>query len=343
MLFNDKFFEFFSKKIGSGGGTGEGDMKKSVYDTNLSGRVDKAEQLDNGTVSVTVPEVREHIDNEDIHGGGGEKFTNLEPTPNKVGGIEAGSTFENKSQNEMWMNLLYPELFPTLTNPSHSFTMSVTGLREVGTILTNINFNASFNRGSINPDYGTSGFRAGLPNEYIYTGEGLSNVLSTDLSNSNSITDYEVVLGSQSWTCRVAYNEGEQPLSSLGNNYNSPLSAGQTSTITRTITGVYPIFATIDNIDEKSKLPLQSHGSIITVSMVAEDGINKQSIDIPEAWGTIAELKQYNTLSGNWDTISLASFDVSDIVKDINGYNINYKTYTHNGDNIGARQLIFSI
>ena len=329
----------------SGGGSGDGDMRKIIYDTNNSGRVDKAESLNDSTNVVTAQEAREHINNEDIHGGGGisEKFTNDDPTPIKVGGIEAGSTFENKSHNEMWMNLLYPELFPDLINPSHSFTMNVTGLREVGSILSTINFSASFNRGSINPAYSTSGFRSGLPNEYIYTGIGLSNIVTDQLSNTNTINNYEVVLGSQSWTCRVAYDEGEQPLSSFGNNYNSPLSAGQTSTITRTITGVYPVFATIDNIDEKSKLSLQSHGSVITVSMVGEDGTNKQSIDIPEAWGTITELNQYNTLSGNWDVISLSSFDVSDSILDINGYSINYKTYTHIGDTIGARQLRFII
>lgn len=273
----------------------------------------------------------------------GGTYTNAEPSVIEVGGIEVGTTFSNTTFSEFMDLLLYPELFPTLTNPSSTFTISPSGLREVGEIISTISVSSTFNRGSISPAYGTSGYRSGLPNEYVYTGTDIINNTSTSLTDAYSILNYEVVLGTQSWTGRVAYDAGEQPLSSKGNNYDSPLSAGNTSIVTRSISGVYPIFATTVNITTMTKQSLVAHGSTVTTNMVLESGSDKQSVEFPVAYGTIAQLSQYNTLSGLWDIIDLATFTVSDITKTINGYTINYKKYTHNGSLVGSRILRWSI
>jgi hypothetical protein len=42
-------------------------------------------------------------------------YTNANPTPLKVGGIPAGSTFSNKTMTEMWNALLYPYIAPSAT------------------------------------------------------------------------------------------------------------------------------------------------------------------------------------------------------------------------------------
>ena len=39
-------------------------------------------------------------------------YTNLTPTPNPIGGIPAGTTFNNKTMTEMWDALLYPYIAP---------------------------------------------------------------------------------------------------------------------------------------------------------------------------------------------------------------------------------------
>lgn len=70
-------------------------------------------------------------------------FTNPEPTPYKVGGINAGSSFASKSMQDMWDDLLYPYVAPTISgfnmvaNPSPL---------EVGETLSsgNVTFNFSF-------------------------------------------------------------------------------------------------------------------------------------------------------------------------------------------------------
>ena len=297
--------------------------------------------------------------NVEITGGGGgtDTFTNATPMPQNFPGnspfdnIGTGTTFANKTFTEMMNLMLYPELFPSLTNPSQTnFTLSPSGFREIGEQFSagGITLSSTFSRGSINPAYTTNGFRSGLPNAYIYTGPGSvpTPQSSTSLTNVTATTaPYTIVQGAQSWTSKVAYDAGQQPLSSTGNNFNSPLPAGQTNNnLTRTITGVYPVFATTVSIGTLTQQALQSMTVYEEVSMVAETGGNKQIIDIPVAWSTINGLQQFNTFSGTWDIISLGTFTPTSITKTIQGVSgIPYNRYTHNGATIGARQLRFTV
>lgn len=291
-------------------------------------------------------------------GGGSDTFTNATPTPQNFPGnspfdnIGTGTTFSNKTFTEMMNLMLYPELFPSLTNPSQTnFTLTPSGFREIGEQFSagGITLNSTFSRGSINPAYSTNGFRSGLPNAYIYTGPGSipSPQSSTSLTNATAITTaYTVVQGAQSWTSIVAYDAGQQPLSSTGNNFDSPLPAGQTNNnLTRTITGVYPVWATTVVISTFTKQSLQSMTTnIINIDMVAETGGNKQTIDIPTAWSTITGIQQLNTLSNTYDTISLGTFTVTSVTRTIQGVGgIPYNRYTHNGSTIGGRRLRFLV
>lgn len=277
------------------------------------------------------------------------KYTNAEPTPIAVGGIPVGTTFNNKSMIEMWDMLLYPELFGTLTPPSATFIASVSGLREVGETIPTINFTATFNRGSINPQYlSASSYRSGLPNTYLYTGTGLSDKPSTALSDNNSISNYVVLLGNQSWTSRVAYDAGVQPKGSKGTDYDVPLPAGQTNLISSTIIGVYPIFGTTVDITTLTKQSLVQHNATyFSFNMVAESGGYKQTAEFSTSHSSITGIQFYNTISGQWEWLggskanSLTLFTVNNIQKNINGNLIDYKQYVHNGSTIGSRQLRF--
>ena len=282
--------------------------------------------------------------------GAGSTYTNATPTPQPFPGnspfdnIAAGSTFTNQTFEEMMNRMLYPTLNPTLTNPSSAFVLSQSGFREINET-TALSFSSTFNQGSINPQYtATSNKRSGLPNTYNYTGTGVSNNTSTSLSDSETVAAYTVLQGSQSWTGSVSYDAGVQPKDSVGGNFNSPLPAGTTSAITRTITGVYPPFATTSSLTTMTKQSLQSMTTYIQVSMVTESGGGgaKQKIDIPNAWSTISGLQQFNTLSQTWDTINLSTFTQSAVQQTIQGLSVNYTRYTHNGATIGARQLRFT-
>ena len=273
---------------------------------------------------------------------GSSTYTNATPAPITVGGIVLGETFTNQTNEEMWNRLIYPTLFPTLVAPSHGFALTESSIREIGETL-DLHFTSTFSRGTISPAYGTSGYRSGLPNAYHYTGTGISaSVASTSLSDSETSIAYTVLLGSQSWTSSVSYDVGPQTLDSKGGNYSTPLAAGTTGTTTVSVLGVYPWFATSVAIDTLTKQTLVAMNSAyVQVTMIAEDGVNKQAACFPAAWSTIASLKQYNTLSGSWDTVSLASFTVTDTTETIQGNSIAYKLWTYNGPTIGSRQLRF--
>jgi len=260
-----------------------------------------------------------------------------------VGGLAEGTEFTAAPISDVIDAMIKQEKYPTLTNPSLTFTASVTGFREIGDTVT-VDFLATFSRGSINPQYtADSPHRSGLPNEYQYTGTGLVNEATTSLTDAQTVIDFEVTSGANSWQARVAYDEGVQPKSSYDNDYEAPLAAGTTAYVTRTITGVYPFFATTSAIGTMTKQTLVAHGATVTTNMVAESGGDKQSVEFPDAWGAITQLEQYNTLSGAWDVIDLASFTTSAISKTIQGNAVDYTKYTHNGDAIGGRNLRWRI
>ena len=104
------------------------------------------------------------------------------------------------------------------------------------------------------------------------------------------------------------------------------------------------MYATTANISLYTKLGLLAHGADIDVNkMVAETAGAKQSIRIPQAWGTISSLQQLNELSGQWDNIDLSTFTKTAVQLTINGSTVNYWEYTHNGATIGSRRLKFRL
>lgn len=161
-------------------------------------------------------------------------------------------------------------------------------------------------------------------------------------TTTHTVIDYAIASGNNTWHCKSYYAAGVQPKGSKGTNYNAALSAGSTSTASRTIVGVYPIFATTANISLFSKQALQASTTDITVALLAESG-GKQAVRIPTAHSNIVSLQQFNTLSGQWDNIDLATFTITTVDVTVNDATVSYKQYTHNGATIGARQLKFKV
>lgn len=251
--------------------------------------------------------------------------------------LPAGSNISGKNALEVLDLAINAELFQVaggITAPSNTFTITPSGLQEVGAVLTIVK-TRSFSRGAISPQYqSASAFRSGALIDY------------TEVGNDGTHT---VTLGLQSWTSKANYSKGTLIIGSKGTTaviagVVNPLPAGSTGVITRTITGVYPVYATTTNISIYTKLGLLEHGADIEVNeMVAETAGAKQSIRIPQAWGTITSLQQFNTLSGQWDNIDLSTFTKTAVQLTINGSTVNYWKYTHNGATIGSRRLKFRL
>lgn len=273
--------------------------------------------------------------------------------PEDVGGLVADTSaaaLNGLNYNQLLTDLLFPTAYPSFTSPSlTSFTKSALTYVEVGDII-NIIFTSTFNRGTITPAYGTSGYRSGLPNSYIYTGTGLAGTkLSTSTTDSSTLYDYTVLIGNQSWTSKVAYDQGEQPYDNKGNVYSTPWDASISNIRTIIIEGVYPIYATLDpDITTLASIGLYSMSSayIEDIHVATETTINRAMIDIPDAWigaptnNPLTAMQQWDDNSSSWKAISLSEWTTSAVTHEIQGLDVDYTRYTHSGGSEYGDRLI---
>jgi len=170
-------------------------------------------------------------------------YNGLSPTTCTVGGLPSGTNISGCTISCIIQDMLVPVQYPILSNPSNCFTAAgLSSLYEVGYVLKG-EVSSAFNRGTISPAYGTSGYRSGLPNKYEYNMFGNTvDITSTDMCYDYSFPDHEITYGNNIIRNRVFYDEGEQPKDSRGCNYCSQLPAGCTSYSTININGIYPYY-----------------------------------------------------------------------------------------------------
>lgn len=248
-----------------------------------------------------------------------------------VGGIDSGTTYEEGTPIETVLNdLLNPTLYPSFTNPSLSLSGSGSHLLETGATQA-VTLTATFNRGSINPAYGTSGYRSGEATGYILNGgiEQSGNTWSETVSASN-----------KSFQATANYAAGEQPKDSKGGDYDSPLPAGSKSSGTVTYDFVDAMWANTANIATIAKLSLVAK-STKQRDMVfpAQTVANPEVFDIPASW-TVTAVQVKNDLSGQYEDAS-SQFTVTDVThNDAAGNSVAYKRYTFNmGMATGSRTV----
>jgi hypothetical protein len=287
-------------------------------------------------------------------------YTNGNPMPTNypnpsVTLINAGTSFQNKSIKEMFDIILYPTLFPVLTNPSASLA-SITTPREIGS-LVNISLAASLNRGSINPDYSQpfpygTGFRSGSAASYTFTGPSAVStpILTNDSSYTQTINNYKIVVDNQTWQVVISALAGPQPLDSKGNPFNSPYGGG-TVTASRTVQGVYPVYATTVTIGTLTKQTIVAKNTTpYTVTLVSEDLANRHTVEFPSNWNNVTGIRYFNPISGQFEYFggsaaqSLTYWTVVDINKNTDfENNVPYKRYVYNYTDspVGSRQIRF--
>ena len=152
-------------------------------------------------------------------GGGTETYTNLTPTAVSIGGIPAGSTFDNMTMQEMWDALLYPYQTPVFS----SFTSSMSTPIEVGgtipagsvTFLWNTTNSSNIAANSIKIDDITAGntLASGLANTgttAISISE-ITNVMATSHQWKITATNTKGVFLSRTlnvyWQWKIYYGE----------------------------------------------------------------------------------------------------------------------------------------
>jgi len=288
--------------------------------------------------------------------------------PNTVGGIPAGTTvydLQGDSLRSILNDLLFPTVNPTYVAPSGSFNDNVANLQEIGAMI-NPQFTASFSRGQILVSGNFQDYRSGLPNQYVFTDASANTLLidasSTSLSNIQTVNNYLVKIGTQSFTSRIYYDAGPQPYDNKGNPYGTPLSAGSVGPYSTSFEGVYPLFATTSNITTLTQQTLVSMltGNNISMTLVAETGGNKQKFEIPTAWTgaptnkPLLGILTYNSVSGNYEyqgglnlpstiaadrIISITYWTIFAVTETVSGNTINYTRYEYNGTDRGSVQI----
>jgi len=341
----------FSGEVNYGVNVGSGDA--SIYVQKVGDALEFREIKGQGSILVSTSDNLILIDSS---GGGTPTYdTALDSSlamPSTVGGIPFGTLVNDLKGDtliKMWDDLLFPTANPVLTAPSGSFSMSpTTTLYEVGSNAT-LTFTTTLNRGSINPQYtADSPYRSGLPNNFDFTGIGLVDISSNSIPYVHPAIDVSILIGNQSWSAAIGYDGGVQPYDNKGNVYDSSLAAGSLSASpTRTIEGVYPLFATtvdISTLVKQSLLPM-STTTTPGYTVVTETGGYKQKFDIPDKWtgaptnNPLTAIQQYNTFSSQWETISLSTWTTSSTTHTIQGIVENYTRYTYNGVDRSSVQI----
>ena len=264
-------------------------------------------------------------------GGGSGSLETAITSSISVGGIPSGTNYPvGTNYDNMWKDLLNPVAYPTLTNPSATLSATGAKLLEAGSTLATT-MTVAFNRGSISPAYGTSGYRSGVATGYALNG-------GTEQSeNTFSVTvDAEHL----TYQATVSYESGEQPKDSEGGNYSTPLAAGSVNSNTLTYEFVDALWANTANIATIAKLALVSKSAKTkTFEFPAQTVANPEVFDVPASW-TITAVDVLNTLSNQWEDCS-GEFAITNVNHDdAAGTSVAYKRYTCAlGYSTGARKI----
>ena len=238
-----------------------------------------------------------------------------------VGGITSGKTYPaDTGFEEMWRDMLNPVENPSFVAPSAALSTTGGTLLESGSSVSKT-FTVEFNRGKIQPSYGTSGYRSGEATGYALNGgtEQQSNTFTETVNASN-----------KTFQASVSYAEGPQPKNSAGQNYSTPLPAGSVNSNTVTFEFVDAIWANTANITTIAKLSLVSKSSKSReLSYPSQTVANPEVFDVPASW-TINSVMVYNELSGQWSDCS-SEFTITNTThNDAAGNSVAYKRYTDN-------------
>lgn len=263
-------------------------------------------------------QVKDIVDTGNISVKYDSQLDNSITTTSDFGGIKAGTSVESlksKTLSQVFDELLFPTVNPTLTDPSASLSLKgYTNIQLVGSPAPeqDTNFNKTFNRGSI---------KIGTKEQDKRAGEQTSDSLYYNTESTEWPTT--VVEGTMNFYYKVNYAAGPQPKNSKGENYSTPLAAGSVTSSACPVYGVYRYYAGIGNLTQE--IPLTKDSSF-TITLAAENGVNKHQFAIPAKY-TVSKVEVWNTLNNSWVEYDKTS-GLTETTYDNNG--VSYKKYVRN-------------
>lgn len=283
--------------------------------------------------------------------------------PQTIGGISKGtkvSDLEGSTISQMFDNLLFPEVQPTIQAPSATIsfkdTFSSSGVYEVGaTAPTAANFNTSFNRGTCTVISQANKNRAGnldSGNSFIYYGG----------NTSTTTFPAKVTLGTMQYNYHAAYAQGDTLVTSKGNKASvtpNPLPAGSVNSSSLTIFGTYPYYCNGQNASSSSgdsnfptsatpdtKLPLYKWTSTLVGAKFASEAATGTRMQFMySSRKNVTKVEFYNTISGKWETFSTSNYNAKSGTKtySVQGTNETYNILTTTGPLSGNVQYRFTM
>ena len=283
------------------------------------------------------------------------KINTDETTKYSVGGIGAGVNLKGHNIIDVMMTMLYGVMYPTIEEPSFEIKIE----NKNGTVGAPFTTNGilTFNRGKIEPAYGTSGYRAGLPTFYTYNGIVVETqeltIPVTIMVDNLKKGEYEIMF-------EVNYSAGEQPMDSAGNAYQTALEAGKISK-SIIINGKMPIY-TVYEEGTLTAVPAETSyfneteegcGEGYQVVMLPEvSGGETQKVAVDSSVEIIG-VQVFDELSQTWQwlgsedaAVSMEIFKKGETITEIvDGNEISYTIYQSDPDSeyhpVGERKLRF--
>lgn len=283
--------------------------------------------------------------------------------PQTIGGINKGtkvSDLEGSTISQMFDNLLFPEVQPTIQDPSATIhfkdTFSSNGVYEVGTTAPiAANFNTSFNRGTCTVVGQANKNRAGnldSGNSFIYYGG----------NTSTKTLPAKVTLGTMQYNYHAAYAQGDTLVTSKGNKASAtpnPLPAGSVNSSNLTIFGTYPYYCNGQSASSSSgdsnlptsatpdtKLPLYKWtDTLVGAKFASEAATGTRMQFMYSSRKEVTKVEFYNSISGKWETFGTSNYNAKSGIKtySVQGTNETYNILTTTGPLSGSVQYRFTM
>lgn len=283
--------------------------------------------------------------------------------PQTIGGINKGtkvSDLEGSTISQMFDNLLFPEVQPTIQAPSATIyfknAFSSNGVYEVGTTAPiAANFNTSFNRGTCTVVGQANKNRAGnldSGNSFIYYGG----------NTSTKTLPAKVTLGTMQYNYHAAYAQGDTLVTSKGNKASAtpnPLPAGSVNSSNLTIFGTYPYYCNGQNASSSSgdsnfptsatpdtKLPLYKWtDTLVGAKFASEAATGTRMQFMYSNRKKVTKVEFYNSISGKWETFDTSNYNDKSGIKtySVQGTNETYNILTTTGPLSGSVQYRFTM
>lgn len=283
--------------------------------------------------------------------------------PQTIGGINKGtkvSDLEGSTISQMFDNLLFPEVQPTIQAPSATIhfkdTFSSNGVYEVGTTAPiAANFNTSFDRGTCTVVGQANKNRAGnldSGNSFIYYGG----------NTSTKTLPAKVTLGTMQYNYHAAYAQGDTLVTSKGNKASvtpNPLLAGSVDSSNLTIFGTYPYYCNGQSASSSSgdsnfptsatpdtKLPLYKWtDTLVGAKFASEAATGTRMQFIYSNRKNVTKVEFYNSISGKWETFGTSNYNAKSGIKtySVQGTNETYNILTTTGPLSGSVQYRFTM